>query len=197
MQFLLQHQSGEHKAMSQFKIFDEMTAAYEKFKADDERPAENNFDYFGEGYLAARRESESQVSALSTRIREIEGQVAAIHSELHNCADTMVDWAGYASPYMQEKHGLSGDVCRVTRALDDTATIAATHDARVRNLAIEECKRACESVTNDCASMADDAHYHQAYETEQLYRDSASGARQCVIALMALKTAASKSEVEK
>ena len=38
-----------------FAIMDEISAEFARMKADDERPVENGFDYFGEGYLAACR----------------------------------------------------------------------------------------------------------------------------------------------
>jgi hypothetical protein len=83
----------------------------------------------------ATQPATDKAEQLSARIREFEGQVAKCPIGLD--ANPLICSAGCCA------------VCMARRA----ATIAATHDARVRNLAIEECKEICLKVIEESNAM--------------------------------------------
>ena len=60
---------------------------------------------------------------MEKRIKELEARLDAVQKDFAGCmrtaAEDIEDWGAYASPYFQEKHGLSTDVQRYRNKADE------------------------------------------------------------------------------
>lgn len=136
---------------------------------------------------------------VAARIRELEAErdalqsiVAALHMAITGLRRIMNSAESNASGNPEwESVNLRVGIAR--EAIADTATIAAAHDARVRNEAIEECAKECEHKgANDYADRCTVESDTGATNCPEWVNNHQESCEDCATAIRALKTEVGK-----
>lgn len=127
------------------------------------------------------------IKSQSARIRELEADINRRDSANTAMLNKMFELQAERDALQGQVAGLLANLNHLTPVIasGNAATIAATHDARVRNLAIEECANVCERVASRCQDR-NTPEYAQAHDHSWCEGDI------CADQIRALKTGEAK-----
>lgn len=73
------------------------------------------------GHVGRLRTQAAQTDAAQSTIAELRGQVERMREALAEAIESVEDWAGYASEYFRQKHGLKEELARFRATFGDAS----------------------------------------------------------------------------